>query len=90
MSMSRRPAAILGSIQEERRLVAGGVEQPETGLLPPPALTFPCPRCTQKLTVEDSQRRYGCPACRGVFDTASARCVAELPPDPNAPIWRSF
>lgn len=41
--------------------------------------TLPCPRCNQKLTVKAGQRQFGCPLCRGVFETADRRYVSELP-----------
>ena len=72
---------------KEEQWPAGGVEQLT---LEQPEQTVPCSRCNQRLTIKENQCQYGCPACRGVFDTASFRLVSELPPDPKAPIWRSF
>jgi len=63
--------------------------QPENPNLAPEQ-TVPCPRCNQRLTVKGDQNQYGCPVCRGVFDTGTFRLVAELQDDPNAPICRSF
>ena len=87
MALRSRPASLMDMTEEEEWPTAGFVEQLTQEQ---PEQTVSCSRCNQKLTIKENQLQYGCPACRGVFDTASFRLVSELPPDPKAPIWRSF